>query len=274
MHVEVVGQVDRLRPVAVLAEELRGGDGHARGGGVELVGRPGDHHQVAGAGRVLGVAAVDVGQLLLLEHVEDDLAVGRPRVLELLEGGDDLVTDLVVVGQRDQAGLVAAGQVQVDLGRAAGVAGLGLGGRCGGGVEPAVARLLAGLQADVGQDLAGVDRLPGGREPVVGAGHRDRVVGHEAPGQPQLGVGLVVGAADVAAADPHPAVGWPLAVDVVVERVGPAVQVGPGDQPEELVAELVGDRVADHGQVGLGLELAEHEPDDRVAVSPLQVAAL
>ena len=223
---------------------------------------------------MLGVAAVDVGQLLLLEHVEDDLAAGRPRVLEALEGGDDLVADLVVVGQRDQAGLVAAGQVQVDLGRPAGVAGLGLGGGRGGGVEPAVARLLARLEPDVGQDLAGVDRLPGGREPVVGAGHDDRVVGHEPPGQAQLLVGPVVGAADVAGADPDPVVARALAVDVVEERVGPAVQVGRGEQAEELVAELVGDREADHGQVGLGLQLAEDEADDRVAVARLQVAAL
>ena len=265
VHVEVVGKVDHVRPVAVLAEELRRGDGHARGGRVELVGRPGDHHQVAGAGRVLGVAAVDVGQLLLPEHVEDDLAAWRPRVLQPLEGGGDLVADGVVVGQRDQARLVAAGQVQVDLGRAAGVAGLGLGGRGGGGVEPAVARLLAGLQADVGQDLAGVDRLPGGPEAVVGAGHDDRVVGHEPPGQAQLGVGLVVGAADVAGPDPDAVVARPLAVDVVEERVGPAVQVGGSDQAGELVAELVGDRVADHGQVGLGLQLAEH---DRTTASP------
>ena len=274
VHVEVPVDVDHLRPVAVLAEELRGRDGHARGGRVELVGRPGDHDHVARAGRVLGVAAVDVGQLLLLEHVEDHLAARRPRVLEALEGLDDLVADRVVVGQRDQARLVAAGQVQVDLGRPAGVAGLGLGGGRGGGVEPAVARLLARLEPDVGQDLAGVDRLPGGGEPVVGAGHHDRVVGHEPPGQPQLGVGLVVGAADVAGADPDPAVGRALAVDVVEERVGPAVQVGRGDQAEELVAELVGDREPDHGQVGLGLQLAQDVPDDRVAVAPLQVAAL
>jgi hypothetical protein len=221
-----------------------------------------------------GVAAVDVGQLLLLEHLQDDLAAGRPRVLEPLEGGGDLVADLVVVGQRDQARLVAAGEVEVDLGGAAGVAGLGLGGGGGRGVEPAVARLLAGLQADVRQDLAGVDRLPGGAEPVVGAGHHDRVVGHEPPGQPQLGVGLVVGAADVAGADRDPAVGRALAVDVVVELVGAAVQVGRGDQAEELVAELVGGRVADHGQVGVGLQLAQDVLDDRVAVAGLQVAAL
>jgi hypothetical protein len=40
------------------------------------------------------------------------------------------------------------------------------------------------------------------------------------------------------------------------------------------VAELVGDREPDHGQVGVGLELAEHEPDHRVAVALLEVAAL
>ena len=99
-------------------------------------------------------------------------------------------------------------------------------------------------------------------------------LGHQVPGQPQLVVGPGVGAADVAAADPDPPVAWALTVDVVVERVGPAVEVGRGDQPEELVAELVGGRVADHGQVGLGLQLAEHVPDDRVAVAALEVNGL
>ena len=58
---------------------------------------------------------------------------------------------------------------------------------------------------------------------------------------------------------------------VVVGRIDGTVGESLGDQPEELVLELVGDRVADQREVGL--PDVEHVLDDRV-VRPLPVEAL
>src|SRR6266536_3573887 len=99
VHVDVVGQVDQVRQIAVLAEELRRRDRLAGCGRVELVWRPRDHDHVPAARGVQRVAAVDVAQLLLLHDPGDDPLAGAGRVAQLLESADDLVPDgLVVAG--------------------------------------------------------------------------------------------------------------------------------------------------------------------------------
>jgi hypothetical protein len=55
-----VGEIDQVRQIAVLAEELRRRDRLARRGRVELVRRPRDHDHVTAAGGVQRIAAVDV----------------------------------------------------------------------------------------------------------------------------------------------------------------------------------------------------------------------
>ena len=75
------------------------------------------------------VGAVDVAQLLLLHDLQHDLLLaGQVRVVEVLER-DDLVAHGLVVGRRDlrrvAGGWVAAGDIEIDLRCAAGVAFLG-----------------------------------------------------------------------------------------------------------------------------------------------------
>ena len=67
-------QVDQVREVAVLAEELRERDPLPRRRRVELVRRPEDDHDVAAPVRMQRVAAVDVSELLLDEDVARHLA--------------------------------------------------------------------------------------------------------------------------------------------------------------------------------------------------------
>src|SRR6185503_4878440 len=113
-------------------------------------------------------------------------------------GRDDLVPDGLVVACGNGAADVATGQVDVDLRRAAGPAGLRLVGR---GRGAAVARLLGALEPGVGQDLAGLDCVPLGSEAVVGPDERRRVATHQVACLRERLVGVDVGIADVALAD-------------------------------------------------------------------------
>ena len=177
-------EVDQVGQVAVLAEELRRGDELPRRLRVGLVRRPEDDDHVTAAVRMQRIGAVDVPQLLLLHHLEDDLLLpGEVRVVEVLERRDDLVPDRLVVGGRDLRRVpgsgIAAGEVDVDLRRPAGVALLGERvarrgrARIVGGLA-AVAALLALLEAEVDQHLADVDRVPLRREAVVGGDEHGR----------------------------------------------------------------------------------------------------
>ena len=98
---------------------------------------------------------------------------------------------------------------------------------------------------------------------------RQVTVVHAVLGEPHRRVGALVGAADERLALVHAAVGRAVDLDVVVRRVPGAVRQPPGDQPEELVLELVGDRVADQRDVRL--VAVEHVLDQRpVAGLPVQ----
>ena len=101
---------------------------------------------------------------------------------------------------------------------------------------------------------------------VVRSRSRMRVLG-----EPHRLVGALVGVADERLALLDAAVLGAVDVDVVIGRVVGAVGELLRDQPEELVLDLVGDRVADHRQVGL--VLVEHVLDQRV-VGLLPVLAL
>ncbi len=101
-HVDVGCQVLHVGHVAVLAEEGRAGHQRAGRGGVELVGRVGEHDQVARARRVrhVGGAARAIGDVARLglgvravDHLPAlRLAVAGPvvRVAQRQEGGLDL----------------------------------------------------------------------------------------------------------------------------------------------------------------------------------------
>ncbi len=256
VHVHAARQVDGLRQVAVLAEELAEGDRLAEGRRVELVRRLEHDDDVAAAVRVERVAPVDVPQLLLLHDPEHDLRAGVGRVGKGGEGVDDPGPDLLVGRPGRQR------RVDVDLRGAAGPAGLREVERAG-ATRTAVAEHLAGrgavvLQARVVEDLARVDGKPLGPEPVVRARDRRRAAAHELAPEGERLVGLHVGGA-------QDAIGLgrrdELAVRgvVVVVRVRDAVHLG-RREPEEHVRELVGDRVAEHQQVGLVAQ-----PGDRAA---------
>ena len=125
MHVHACRQVDEVRQVAVLAEELAEGDALAGRGRVELVGRPEDDGDVAASAGMERIGAVDVSQLALEEHVEDDLLAWVSGVCQVLEGRDDLVPDRVEARQaRHNPAGIAPREVDVDLRGAAGPAGL------------------------------------------------------------------------------------------------------------------------------------------------------
>jgi hypothetical protein len=163
-----VGQVDQVREVAVLAEELAEGDPLAGRRRVELVRRPGDDDDVAAPARVERIGAVDVLQVLLVEDRRQDLGARMGRVGQVLERGLDLGDDARFRHARRER------RVDVDLGRAAGPAGLRevdrrrrsrwTGRRHGGAT---VARLLRGLESGIGQDLRRVDRVPLRGEAVI-----------------------------------------------------------------------------------------------------------
>src|SRR5207342_3806421 len=99
------------RQVAVLAKELRRRDELTWRLSVGLVRRAEDHHDVTAAARVQRVGAVDVAQLLLLEHLQNHLLLARDvRVVEVLERPDALVADRLVLIRRESGG-VARGWV-------------------------------------------------------------------------------------------------------------------------------------------------------------------
>ena len=211
-------------------------------------------------------AVGDVAGLGLGERPVDDVpafrsAVTRPvvRVLDGQVGGFDGGDGRRLVGrghlQQATAGRIAPGQVEVDLHRAAGPAGLGLADRLTGG-RAAVAGLWPRQQAEVDEHLAGVDRRELRGEAVV-RGHERRQVAvvHLPLGQAHRRVGALVGALDERFALGDPPVRGAVDLHVVERRVGRAVGQHLGDEAEELVLELVGDRVPDHGQVRpVGLE--------------------
>ena len=172
-HVDVGGQVLHIRHVAVLAEEGRAG--HQRAGcfSVELVRRIGKDNQIAGAGGVshIGGAVRAVGDVARFglgdrpDRSSSSLPAAPSPVqslgsLKRQEGGFDLGDGGSFIGRGDlrkaAARRIAAGQVQVDLNRAAGPAGLGLADGLTGG-RAAVGGLRLGEQAQVDQHLAGVD---------------------------------------------------------------------------------------------------------------------
>ena len=251
-HVGVGLQVLHVRHVAVLAEERRARDQRAGRRRVVLVRRVGEDHQVARAGRVRHVGGRagpvgDVARLGLGEGAVDDLpvlglAVAGPvvGVLQREEGGldpGDLLRLGALAGRADlRSGArrrrVAAGQVQVDLRGAAGVADLGLGDRLGargrlrrGVLRAAVAGLRMRQQAEVDEHLGGVDGQELRREAVIG-GHEGRqvAVAHALLGEPHRLVGALVGLPDEALALLDAAVLGAVDGDVVVGRVVGAVR--------------------------------------------------
>ena len=126
VHVHVVREVDQVREIAVLAEELRERDPLPKGRRVELVRRPQHDDHVARAARMECIRPVDVPELLLLHDLEHDLLARVGRVGQVLERRDDLAADGLVVPRRDDAARIPAGDVDVDLGGSAGPARLRL----------------------------------------------------------------------------------------------------------------------------------------------------
>ena len=98
VHVHVAREVDEVREVTVLAEELRERNPLTWSGRVELVGRPQHDDHVAAPRGVERVRPVDVGELLLAEHCRNDLLAGVRWIHQVLEGLDDLVANGLVLG--------------------------------------------------------------------------------------------------------------------------------------------------------------------------------
>ena len=248
----------------MLAEEGRTGDQRARGGGVELVRRSGEHHDVARSCRVRHVGGRagpvrDVAGLGLREGAVDH----RPAL------GSAVAGPVVGVGEREERRLdlgdrrrlvergdlretaarrVAPREIEVDLDGTAGPAGLGLADRLP-RRRTAVPRLRCRQQTEVDEDLAGVDGGELRGEPVVGGDERRRLA-QQVLGQRQEAVGAPVGGADELRALRDPPVGRAVHLHVVIGRVRRTVGQDRADEAEELVLELVGRRVADEGEVG------------------------
>ena len=196
----------------------------------------------------------DVPRLGLGVHPVDHLpafrlAVAGPvvRVAQRHEGRLDRRDGRGLVGRRHLLQPPPAGsppgQVQVDLHRAAGPARLrladGLAGR-----RAAVGRLRLREQAQVHQHLAGVDRQELRRKAVVRRDKRRRLLRHQRLHQRQRRVRALVRPPEEPLALRHPAVGRAVHLHVVIRRVRLAVVQLRRDQAQELVLELVGDRVA------------------------------
>ncbi len=92
---------------------------------------------------------------------------------------------------------------------------------------------------------------------MVGADERDGVSSHQLASERERLVGLRIRRAEVAEALGEQVVLRPVPVHVVEVRVRIAVHVRRHREPEELVLELVGNRVAEHQQVGLAVEDVE-----------------
>ena len=157
------------------------------------------------------------------------------------------------------AGRIAARDVEVDLQRAAGPAGLGLADRLARG-RTAVRRLRLGEQAHLDEGQARVDREELRREAVVGGDEGRRVLAHQLAGAGQDLVGLLVRGADERLACSDAPVGDAVQVDVVVRRVRCAVRQLRRHEPEELMLELVRRRHAGEEQVRVVLldDVLEH----------------
>ena len=131
------------------------------------------------------------------------------------------------------------------------------------------------------QDGVGVQRIPLRREAMVGSGKGRRVTTHQCARDAELLVGVVVGGADVLLADRDAIRLGRVAADHVgelgrrvVARVRVAVGVGRAHEPHELVRDLVGERITDHRELGIGLQCPEDVVDDLEAVGPLEIATL
>ena len=247
----------------MLPEERRPGDQRARGGGVELVRRRGEHDEVAGPCRVRHVGrrvgpVRDVAGLGLRERTVDHRPALRNAVAGPVVGvlqPEERRLDLsdcrgLVDGSnllQPAARRVAARQVEVDLHGAAGPAGLGLADRLA-RRRTAVRRLGLREQAEVDQDLAGVDGGELRRESVVGGDERRRLA-QQVLSERHEAVGTLVGGADELGALRDAPVGRAVHLHVVVGRVRCTVGQRRHGESEELVLELVGRRVADEGEV-------------------------
>ena len=226
-----------------------------------------------------GVGAVDVAELLLLHHLQDDLLLAREvRVVEVREVVDEVVADRLVVARRDlgrsfaRRGRIAPGEVDVQLGRSTRVAHLDERRRSG-----AAVRALLRPVAQALERLRDVHGVPLRREAVVRRDERRRLVAHQLTCQRERLVGLLVRGPDVALALVDPAVGDVVVRQVVEVRVRVAVDVGRRDEAHELVRELVGHRVADREQIGLDAEAVDrpdrvHGGDGTVGEDVAQVA--
>ena len=294
VHVDRRIQVDELGEIPVLPEELAEGDQLTGRRSVRLVRRTEHDDHVATAVRMQRVRAVDVAELFLEEDALDDLLARVRGVGQVLEVVDDLLPDRVVVTGRDlrlidararraadrDTGRIAAGEVQVELGGPTCITDLdqGIAGRVRGsrrrvvGGLAAVAALLSLLETQVDERPADVDRVPLRREPMVGAREDRRLVesAHQVQGAIERLVRLVIGVADVALANRDSPVGDVVVGEVVVVRVRVAVDVDRDRQPQELVGELVGDRVAQHQEIGAGLDLGE----DVLEGGPVEIGPL
>ena len=157
------------------------------------------------------------------------------------------------------AGRIAARDVEVDLQRTAGPAGLGLADRLARG-RAAVRRLRPGEQAHLDERLARVDGEELRREAVVGGDEGRRVLAHQLAGTGQDVVGLFVGGANERLAGGDAAVLDAVEVDIVERRVRRAVRQLRRHEPEELMLELVRRRHAGEEQVRVVLldDVLEH----------------
>ncbi len=217
-----------------------------------------------------GVAAVHVAQLFLLHDLEDDLLAGVGRVGQAREGINNR-------GPHALIGLPGGqGRVDIDLRGAAGKTGFAQVGKgctaVAGGISTA-GRERDTVGGGIKQHLAGIDRIPLRGKAVVRTG-KDGGSGHVGSGKGQVGIRLVIGAADVTLADAYQSVRGAVAFQVVIVGVGSAVHIGGRYQRHELVRELVCHRVANEGQVCVRLEGAQDVVEHRIREHLLKVPSL
>ena len=223
----------------MLSEEVGQRDERARRGRVELVGRVREGDDIAGPSRVghVGGRVRTVGnesRLRLREDaIDDGPALGRAvagpvvRIGESFESGldgshrGDLVRRRHLLHRRISG--VAALEVEIDLHRSAGPAGLRLANRLAGPCS-AVGGLRRGEQPHVDEHLARIDREELRREAVIRANEGRRLVGHVRLDQGQGRIGPFVRAADETLARARLAVRGAVHLDVVVGGIRVAVR--------------------------------------------------